>query len=60
MLVTYYVRAKVTPDSLAVHYIDQTANQEFYSYNIAVKSGTFFNENIGLANPWKGNLATAP
>lgn len=60
MLVTYYVRAKVTPDSLAVHYIDQTANQEFYSYNIAVKSGTFFHENIGLANPWKGNLATAP
>ena len=60
MLITYYVRAKVTPDSLAVHYIDQTANQEFYSYNIAVKSGTFFHENIGLANPWKGNLATAP
>ena len=57
MLVTYYVRAKVTPDSLAVHYIDQTANQEFYSYNIAVKSGTLFNENIGLADPWKGNLA---
>lgn len=57
MLITYYVRAKVTPDSLAVHYIDQTANQEFYSYNIAVKSGTLFHENIGLANPWKGNLA---
>ena len=57
MLVTYYVRAKVTEDSLAVHYIDQTANQEFYSYNIAVKSGTLFDENIGLANPWKGNLA---
>lgn len=56
MLVTYYVRAKVTPDSLAVHYIDQKANQEFYSYNIAVKSGTLFHENIGLANPWKGNL----
>ena len=57
MLVTYYVRAKVTQDSLAVHYIDQTANQEFYSYNIAVKSGTLFNANIGLADPWKGNLA---
>lgn len=57
MLVTYYVRAKVTEDSLAVHYIDQTANQEFYNYNIAVKSGTLFNENIGLADPWKGNLA---
>lgn len=57
MLVTYYVRAKVTEDSLSVHYIDQTANQEFYNYNIAVQSGTFFNENIGLADPWKGNLA---
>ena len=57
MLVTYYVRAKVTEDSLSVHYIDQTANQEFYNYNIAVKSGTLFNENIGLASPWKGNLA---
>lgn len=57
MLVTYYVRAKVTEDSLSVHYIDQTANQEFYNYNIAVQSGTLFNENIGLANPWKDNLA---
>ena len=57
MLVTYYVRAKVTEDSLSVHYIDQTVNHEFYSYNIAVKSGTVFNENIALADPWKGNLA---
>ena len=57
MKVTFYVRAKVTEDSLAVHYIDQTANQEFYSYNIAVQSGTLFNENIGLADPWMGNLA---
>ncbi len=57
MKVTFYVRAKVTEDSLSVHYIDQTANQEFYSYNIAVKSGTLFDENIGLADPWKGNLA---
>ena len=57
MLVTYYVRAKVTEDSLSVHYIDQTANQKFYSYNIAVKSGILFNENIGLANPWNGDLA---
>lgn len=57
MLVTYYVRAKVTEDSLSVHYMDQTANQEFYNYNIAVQSGTYFNENIRLADPWKGNLA---
>lgn len=57
MLVTYYVRAKVTEDSLAVHYIDQTANQEFYNYNIAVQGGTVFDAKIGLANSWKGNLA---
>ena len=30
---------------------------EFYSYNIAVKEGTTFKTNIGLADPWKGNLA---
>lgn len=48
MKVTYYVRAKVTEDSLTVHYIDKTANREFYSYNIAVAQGTYFNANIGL------------
>lgn len=54
--VTYYVRAKATEDSLTVHYVDQTNNQDFYSYNIAVESGTLFNENIGLDNPWKAPL----
>lgn len=57
MKVTYYVRAKVTEDSLTVHYIDETANQEFYSYNIAVAQGTYFNANIGLnKDAWKGPL----
>lgn len=56
MLVTYYVHAKVTEDSLSVHYIDQIADQEFYNYNIAVNSDTVFNEGIGLADPWKANL----
>ena len=57
MKVTYYVRAKVTEDSLTVHYIDKTANREFYSYNIAVKQGTYFNANIGLnKDAWKGPL----
>lgn len=56
MKVTYYVRAKVTADALTVHYIDKTANREFYSYNIAVQQGTYFNENISLGNPWKGLL----
>ena len=54
--VTYYVRAKATEDSLTVHYVDQTNNQDFYSYNIAVESGTLFKENIGLDNPWKAPL----
>ena len=57
MLVTYYVRAKATEDALTVHYVDDTEDVEFYSYNIAVKEGTTFKTNIGLANPWKGNLA---
>ena len=57
MKVTYYVRAKVTEDPLTVHYIDKTANQEFYSYNIAVAQGTYFNANIGLnKDAWKGPL----
>lgn len=57
MLITYYVRAKVTTDSLHVHYIDKTSNQQFYSYPINVKSGTQFSSNIALnkAN-WKGPL----
>lgn len=49
LLVTYYVRAKQTDDSLTVHYIDETDNnKEFYSYNIAVKSGTYFGQYISL------------
>lgn len=57
MLITYYVRTKTTEDSLTVHYIDKTANREFYSYNIAVKQGTYFNANIGLnKDAWKGPL----
>ena len=51
LLVTYYVRAKQTEDSLTVHYIDATdANNqtEFYSYNIAVAEGTVFDNNIRL------------
>ena len=57
MLVTYYVRAKVTQDSLKVHYIDKATNDEFYNYGIIVNSGTTFDANIGLADPWRGNLS---
>lgn len=46
MLITYYVRAKVTEDALTVHYINMKNNdQEFYTYNIAVGKGTLFPEN---------------
>lgn len=45
MLVTYYVRAKVTEDALTVHYINRkNNNQEFYYYNIAVNNGVVFPE----------------
>ena len=57
MLVTYYIRTKQTEDSLTVNYIDDNANYNFYNYNIAVKKDTYFNEQIGLADPWKGPLA---
>lgn len=56
LLVTYYLRAKVTGDSLTVHYVDESVNTEFYRYVINVNSGTLFAENIGLADPWKGSL----
>lgn len=57
MLVTYYLRTKVTEDSLTVNYYDESnLAKPFYNYNIAVANGTYFNSNIGLNNPWKGNL----
>ncbi len=50
LLVTYYVRARATEDALTVHYIDISSGSEveFYNYNIAVASGTYFNREIGL------------
>lgn len=57
MLVTYYIRTKQTEDSLTVNYIDENANYNFYHYNIAVKKDTYFDTQIGLADPWKGPLA---
>lgn len=43
LLVTYYIRAKATTDSLTVHYMDRTnGNKEFYSYPINVNQGTTF------------------
>lgn len=52
ILIRVYVKAKATPDSLHVHYIDATGgkNDEFYSYNINVKHGTTFNDGFALEN----------
>lgn len=62
LLVTYYLRAKETTDSLTVHYAIDGTNVEFHKYNIIVKAnadGTYptFDENIVLnkTNP-KGPL----
>lgn len=62
ILLRVYVRAKVTEDSLTVNYFDESnTSLPFYSYNIAVASGTTFsnqfayvpgnaNENGSLSN----------
>ncbi|MCD7757211.1 MAG: hypothetical protein LUH45_03480, partial [Clostridiales bacterium] len=56
MLVTYYVRAKQTEDSLTVNYVDQTTDTQFYSYNIAVNSGTTFSTDPSIALDENGNV----
>ena len=58
MLVTYYLRDKVTQDTLYVHYIDKTADKEFYQYTITVEENTFFDKKINKkADPnWKDYL----
>lgn len=48
LLVTYYLRAKQTPDRLTVHYAIQGSETAFYEYNIAVNQGTTFNSGIDL------------
>lgn len=53
ILIRIYVRAKATPDTLTVHYIDKTdpANlNEFYSYNITVGKGVKFSEDFKRTN----------
>lgn len=58
LLITYYIRAVQTKDSLKVHYIDRSANNtEFYNYYISVISGTVFDSRIDKKSPnWKGDL----
>lgn len=51
LLVTYYVRAKETADSLKVHYINRSNNnEEFYNYSIAVNMGTTFDSSFALVS----------
>lgn len=61
MLVTYYLRAKPTDTSLNVKYVDETTNEEFYSYIINAKGAeTVFDEKIDLnQSEWKGDLVHA-
>ena len=57
MLVTYYLRTKVTEDALTVNYVDlDNTSEPFYSYNIAVRSGTTFRSDIQLADPAEQDL----
>ena len=42
ILLRVYIRAKVTEDSLTVHYVETQNNRDFYSYNIAVAQNTVF------------------
>ena len=67
ILIRVYVRAKATPDSLTVNYYDQAdPKAPFYSYNIAVKQGTQFDDSFvyvpsteqGKSGSLKGNTVT--
>ena len=59
ILIKVYVRAKATKDTLTVHYIDQTLNQEFYCYNISVLEGTIFDPKFKKSdNALMGNTVT--
>lgn len=59
LLVTYYLRAKQTPDSLTVHYAIQGSETAFYEYNIAVNQGTTFDSGIAL-NPQDDDTVGGP
>lgn len=48
MLVTYYVRAKETADSLTVNYYVEGSQTPFHTYNIAVAKNTTFSKEFAL------------
>ena len=59
ILIKVYVRAKAAKDTLTVHYINQTLNQEFYNYNIPVSKGTTFDPKFKKSgNALIGNTVT--
>lgn len=48
MLVTYYVRAKASKDSLTVNYYVEGSQTPFHTYNIAVAKNTTFSKEFAL------------
>lgn len=60
ILIRIYVRAKVTEDSLTVHYIDKDTGRQFYFYNIAVSNGVTFDPSFAITADGKliGNAVT--
>lgn len=60
ILIRIYVRAKVTEDSLTVHYIDKDTGRQFYFYNIAVSNGVTFDPSFARTVDGKliGNTVT--
>lgn len=48
MKITYYVRAKITLDSLHVEYYVKGSTDTFHNYDIAVPENTKFDANIGM------------
>ena len=61
MLVTYYIRAVETEDSLIVRYVDETSSPEveFYNYPITVNASTVFNAGINLPEHWVTDKITS-
>lgn len=61
MLVTYYIRAVETEDSLIVRYVDETSSPEveFYNYLITVNASTVFNAGINLPEHWVTDKITS-
>ena len=55
-LITYYIRAKATPDSLTVHYVNRKTGEEFYKYSIVVEQGVTFDPDFKQTEPNTTNL----